>query len=79
VTTGIAGGPVDTPTLVASLRATAGLLQAVAAAAFARPGLSGHFGPVTLGTYATHVADHDREHLAQMRECRCAAGVQSAS
>jgi uncharacterized damage-inducible protein DinB len=35
-----------------------------------RPGISGHFGPVTLGQYATHAADHDLEHLAQMRACR---------
>ena len=35
-----------------------------------RPGLSGHFGPVTLAQYATHAADHDLEHLAQMRACR---------
>jgi uncharacterized damage-inducible protein DinB len=35
-----------------------------------RPGLSGHFGPVTLAQYATHTADHDLEHLAQMRACR---------
>jgi uncharacterized damage-inducible protein DinB len=37
-----------------------------------RPGLSGHFGPVTLGQYVTHAADHDLEHLAQMRACRAA-------
>jgi DinB superfamily len=35
-----------------------------------RPGLSGHFGPITLGQYVTHAADHDLEHLAQMRACR---------
>jgi hypothetical protein len=35
-----------------------------------RPGVSGHFGPLTLGQYATHAADHDLEHLAQMRACR---------
>jgi len=35
-----------------------------------RPGLSGHFGPLTLAQYATHMADHDLEHLAQMRACR---------
>jgi uncharacterized damage-inducible protein DinB len=35
-----------------------------------RPGLSGHFGPVTLAQYATHTADHDLEHLAQMLACR---------
>jgi hypothetical protein len=35
-----------------------------------RPGLSGHFGPLTLAQYATHEADHDLEHLAQMRDAR---------
>ena len=35
-----------------------------------RPGLSGHFGPLTLAQYVTHAADHDLEHLAQMRACR---------
>jgi len=35
-----------------------------------RPGISGHFGPLTLGQYVTHAADHDLEHLAQMRACR---------
>src|SRR5437762_118533 len=35
-----------------------------------RPGLSGHFGPLTLAHYATHMPDHDLEHLAQMRACR---------
>jgi hypothetical protein len=37
-----------------------------------RPGLSAHFGPLTLAQYATHTADHDLEHLAQMRACRAA-------
>jgi 5-formyltetrahydrofolate cyclo-ligase len=37
-----------------------------------RVGLSGHFGPVTLGQYATHAADHDLEHLGQMRDLRAA-------
>lgn len=37
-----------------------------------RLGLSGHFGPVTLGQYATHAVDHDLEHLGQMRDCRAA-------
>jgi hypothetical protein len=38
-----------------------------------RIGLSGAFGPVTLAQYATHAADHDLEHLAQMADCRAAA------
>src|SRR5262249_20880420 len=40
-----------------------------------RPGISGHFGPMTLGQYATHTADHDLEHLAQMRACRAAVSA----
>jgi hypothetical protein len=35
-----------------------------------RRGLSAHFGPVTLAQYATHAADHDLEHLGQMRDLR---------
>jgi DinB superfamily len=45
-------------------------LASLPAAAAERPGLSGHFGPLTLAQYATHAADHDLEHLAQMRACR---------
>jgi uncharacterized damage-inducible protein DinB len=33
-------------------------------------GVSGFFGPVTLQQYATHIADHDVEHLAQMARAR---------
>ena len=36
---------------------------------------SGFFGPVTLIEYATHVADHDIEHLAQITATRAAVGV----
>ncbi|MBI3636289.1 MAG: DinB family protein [Candidatus Rokubacteria bacterium] len=49
---------------------TLAFLAALPPGAAERPGLSGHFGPVTLAQYATHVADHDLEHLAQMRACR---------
>jgi uncharacterized damage-inducible protein DinB len=35
-----------------------------------RPGFSGFFGPLTLGQYVTHMADHDLDHLAQLRACR---------
>jgi DinB family protein len=35
-----------------------------------RAGWSSHFGPLTLAQYATHAADHDLEHLGQMRACR---------
>ena len=51
---------------------TLAYLMALPPAAAGRPGLSGHFGPLTLGQYVTHAADHDLEHLAQMRACRAA-------
>jgi len=35
--------------------------------------LSGFFGPITLAAYATHVVDHDCEHLAQLAATRAAA------
>jgi hypothetical protein len=47
-------------------------LEALPGGAPERLGLSGHFGPVTLAQYATHAADHDLEHLAQMRDVRAA-------
>jgi uncharacterized damage-inducible protein DinB len=49
---------------------TLAYLATMPAEAADRPGLSGHFGPVTLAQYATHVVDHDLEHLAQMHACR---------
>ncbi len=63
----------DLATFTAARGETLAFLAALPPGALERPGLSAHFGPVTLGTYATHVADHDREHLAQMRACRTAA------
>jgi hypothetical protein len=53
---------------------TLALLRALSPGAADRLGLSAFFGPVSLAQYATHIADHDLEHLAQMRECRRAAG-----
>jgi hypothetical protein len=35
-----------------------------------RLGVSGVFGPLSILDYATHIADHDVEHLAQMAELR---------
>jgi len=49
---------------------TLAYLVTLPAGAAERPGLSGHFGPLTLAQYVTHAADHDVEHLAQMRACR---------
>ena len=54
---------------------TLALLRALPVGAAERRGLSVFFGPVTLAQYATHIADHDLEHQAQMRECRRAAGA----
>ncbi len=53
---------------------TVALLRALPPGAAERVGLSAFFGPVTVAQYATHIADHDLEHLAQMRDCRRAAG-----
>ena len=38
-----------------------------------RLGVWGFFGPLSLRQYATHMADHDIEHLAQMAACRAAS------
>jgi hypothetical protein len=51
---------------------TLAFLAGLPAGAAERLGLSGHFGPMTLAQYATHLLDHDLEHLAQMRDCRAA-------
>jgi len=49
---------------------TLAFLRGLPADAAARRGLSAHFGPLTLGQYATHAVDHDLEHLGQMRDLR---------
>jgi hypothetical protein len=49
---------------------TAAFLKGLAPAAADRIGLSGFFGPVTLAQYATHIVDHDIEHLSQLQACR---------
>jgi uncharacterized damage-inducible protein DinB len=53
---------------------TVAFLAALPPGAAERRGLSGFFGPLTLGQYATHAADHDLEHLSQMRATLRAAG-----
>ena len=55
--------------------ATVELLRALPDAAAGRVGVSGTFGPLSIAQYATHVAEHDIEHLAQMADCRRAAGA----
>jgi uncharacterized damage-inducible protein DinB len=58
----------------AAVRAeTVTLLRQAPAGAADRIGISGFFGPVTLGQYATHVVDHDIEHLAQLADGRAVA------
>jgi hypothetical protein len=50
--------------------ATLDVLRGLPAGAHERVGVSGFFGPLTLAQYATHIADHDVEHLAQMARAR---------
>jgi DinB superfamily len=52
---------------------TLAFLRALPPEAGDRLGVSGFFGPLSLRQYATHVADHDIEHLAQMAACRASA------
>lgn len=54
----------------AARRQTVDFLQGLPPAAAERVALSGFFGPVTLAQYATHIVDHDIEHLAQLEACR---------
>ena len=51
---------------------TVDFLRSLPAGAADRIGLSAAFGPVSLATYATHIVDHDIEHLAQLETCRMA-------
>lgn len=51
---------------------TVAFLESLPPAAGERLGLSSVFGPVRLDQYATHVVDHDLEHLGQMTACRAA-------
>ncbi len=60
----------DLEEFTAARARTLAFLEALPDSAVARVGLSGHFGPVTLAQYATHIADHDLEHLGQLRDCR---------
>lgn len=52
---------------------TLALVRSLTPSAAERIGLSAFFGPITLAQYATHVVDHDIEHLAQLAGCRGAA------
>jgi hypothetical protein len=53
--------------------ATCAFLRGLPPGAGERLGLSTYFGPVTLAQYATHMPEHDLEHLQQMAGCRRAA------
>jgi len=44
-------------------------------AAGERSGVSSFFGPISLRQYATHIADHDIEHLRQIQACARAAAT----
>lgn len=57
----------------ATRRETVTFLDTLPAGAAERIGFSGYFGPVTLAEYATHVVDHDLEHLSQLETCRAIA------
>jgi uncharacterized damage-inducible protein DinB len=52
---------------------TLAFLRALPPEAGERLGVSSFFGPLSLRQYATHMADHDIEHLAQMAACRAAS------
>jgi uncharacterized damage-inducible protein DinB len=54
---------------------TVALLRGLPAEAEGRIGFSGFFGPITLSEYATHVVDHDIEHLGQITETRALIGT----
>jgi uncharacterized damage-inducible protein DinB len=60
----------DLDRFAAAREETVALLASLPPAAADRLGLSAHFGPIALGVYATHVVDHDLEHLAQMESTR---------
>ncbi len=53
---------------------TVAFLQGLPPAAGERLGLSGFFGPIILAAYATHIVDHDIEHLSQLGACRAVVG-----
>jgi len=55
--------------------ATLAFLRDLAPSDLERVGVSSGFGAVTLHEYATHVAEHDAEHLGQLEAlCRTLAG-----
>jgi uncharacterized damage-inducible protein DinB len=63
----------DLSAFTAVRRHTVVFLEGLPAGAGERVAVSAYFGPVTLAQYATHVVDHDLEHLTQLTACRAAA------
>ena len=63
----------DLAAFASARRQTIAFLQGLPPAAATRVGLSAYFGPVTVAQFATHIVDHDLEHLAQMTDCRVVA------
>jgi DinB superfamily len=51
---------------------TLAFLRALPETAGERLGISGFFGPISVFQYATHIADHDIEHLRQIQGTRAA-------
>ena len=56
---------------------TRAFLRALPEGAGERLGVSSFFGPISLLQYATHMADHDVEHLRQMQACARAVTARS--
>lgn len=63
----------DLAAFASARRQTIAFLEGLPPAAATRTGLSAFFGPVTVAQFATHIVDHDLEHLAQMTDCRVVA------
>jgi len=63
----------DLAAFASARRQTIAFLRSLPPAAATRVGLSAYFGPVTVAQFATHIVDHDLEHLAQMTDCRVVA------
>jgi uncharacterized damage-inducible protein DinB len=64
----------DLAAFQAARQETRAFLRSLPPEAADRIGLSGGFGPLTFGMYATHIVDHDIEHLAQLEACRDRVG-----
>jgi uncharacterized damage-inducible protein DinB len=63
----------DLSAFATARRKTVAFLKTLPPTAATRIGISRFFGPVTVAQFATHIVDHDLEHLAQMTDCRVVA------